>query len=170
MAKPKENEYPEFYSGYIKLNPFDDIIQNLEDSSKGMLSYLNTLKDKDLNFSYAPRKWSIAQVVQHLIDTEFMFISRVLYIVRADKPALLSMDQDEWAESTKNQNKTVKEYIEDFKRIRSLSISFLQSIHPQDYTRLGTINDLEISLRAIGFIISGHCYHHITLFTEKYSN
>jgi hypothetical protein len=164
--RPKE--YNPFYANYVKYVGDLSLRSALDESAAELLEYLNHVDDSRTDFAYAPGKWTIAQSLQHIIDTERIFSYRVLRIARGDKTPLPGFEQNDYANVANVSGRRFLDMIEEFRVVRQGTVALFNSLTEEDVLRTGTMSGGGVSVRALGFIISGHVYHHAKLYREKY--
>jgi len=168
MNKPFPEECNPFYHHYIDLVTETNSIDALENSGRNLLHTLRTLPDHKGKHAYAEGKWSINDLLQHMIDSEIVFLYRALRIARGDKTPLAGFEQDDYVIAAQADYKPLGELIKQFSQTRELTVSLFKGFDPNSETNSGIANGGEISLRALAFIISGHCQHHHTILKERY--
>lgn len=161
-------EYHQFYANYIKNVGDLSLRAALDESEAQLLEYLNQVPEERANFAYAPGKWTIAQSLQHIIDTERIFSCRALRIGRGDVTPLPGYDQDDYAAVADVSGRRFQDMVDEFRTVRAGTKALFKSFTDEDIVRLGTMSGGAASVRALGFIISGHVYHHAKLYREKY--
>jgi hypothetical protein len=163
------SEYHPFYLPYIqKVSENTSVIQGLKDSHNAFLKVISPLTDEALNVSYAPGKWTIKEIIGHLCDSERIFANRVLRIARHDKTDLPGFDEALFAANSNAATRTKDSLLAEFSTVRGGSILLFQSLEDSWYTNTGTIDGNNISVRAIGYIMSGHQLHHLEVIKSKY--
>jgi len=168
MTKPESSEYASFYKNYVDSVTENDAIAALENSGKNLLFFLRSLPESKGQYAYAPDKWAVNDLVQHLIDSELIFTYRALRIARGDKTPLAGFEQDDYVVAAQASYKSLTELISIFEQTRALTISLFKSFNYADATNTGVANGAEVSLRALGFITAGHCQHHLNVLKERY--
>ena len=168
MAKPSEQSTPEFYRNYIRLLPEDTIESILISSEQDTLETLMTLNDAQAEKAYAEGKWSIKELIQHIIDAENVFNSRALWIARKSQVDLPGFDHNQWvAESNANSFKLSK-LLQDYTTMRAHSIATFSKFSDEQLQQIGTANGHEMSCNLFGYLISGHNLHHLEVIKERY--
>lgn len=162
-------EYPEYYQYYIDQLPQADLLSLMRNQKLEMLSFLAKLQDDSLNYSYAEGKWTVAEVMQHIIDTERIFQYRALCIARKDKTLLPGYDQDAYVPFSGANDRSVASFIIEYQTVRDSGISLFQTFTPSMLNERGNSNGQPLSTAAAGFIIAGHEKHHLTLFKINYN-
>jgi hypothetical protein len=162
-------DYPEYYRTYISHLPTDDLIEILNKQSEEMNTFFRSLKIEDLRTSYAPGKWTVAQVLQHMIDTERIFQYRALRIARNDCTPLAGYDQDAYVSLSSAASRDLESFNEEYNAVRQSGIQLFKSFTYDMFIRKGISNDKPLSAAAAAFIIAGHEKHHLLLFKSNYN-
>ena len=167
-ARPADNEYPEYYSRYISRVPDGDVLDTIKKQIEETVAFLGTIDEKTANHRYAPDKWSIKQVVGHLIDIERLFQYRVLAFARSDPVRLPGMEQDDYVDNANFDDRTLSELIAEYRVTRQAGLALFKSFDDDMQTRKGIANEVEFTVRAIPFILAGHDIHHISVIKDRY--
>lgn len=167
MSKPDLNNVPEYFHKYIALIKEDDLPEALKNQTKSFIQLLNRIPKKKRDYRYAEGKWSIKEMVQHVIDTERVFAYRALCISRQDKTPLPSMDENEYAKNVNVNERKWKDMVHEFTAMRLSTIFLFESFNNEQLTSVGQVVDNSISVEGLGFIIAGHAQHH-TLQIQKH--
>ncbi len=170
MSQLNENEYASYYRPYIMtmVENGKGLIENMNDSLKDILSTLNKIPETKQLYKYADGKWTIKELVQHIIDTERVFAYRTLRFARKDSTDLPGFDQDAFNVTANANSRNFKELLEELFLVRKSSISLFKSFDSETLKAIGTVSGSEMSVRAIGYIISGHSLHHLKVLKERY--
>jgi hypothetical protein len=166
--RPDASEYAPFYAGYIALVGGNDIINTLEQEGRQSIAFLSSLHEDQGALRYAPGKWTIKEVIGHVIDTERIQAYRALRIARNDKTNLPGFEQDDYVPFSNSGNRTVADLIKEFACVRHASVLLLKSFDANAWPRRGTANNYELTVRAIAYIMAGHELHHRKALKEKY--
>lgn len=164
-----EGDYPKYYQTYIALLPQEDLLTILNNQMKEMVTFLKGLSSRDLLMTYAPGKWTVGQVIQHLIDTERIFQYRALRIARNDSTPLAGYDQDAYAPESAAEERDLGSFIQEYAAVRESGICLFKTFNPEMFRRRGNSNDQPLSASAAAFIIAGHEKHHLLLFKSNYN-
>jgi uncharacterized damage-inducible protein DinB len=168
MNKNQINTLPEYFERYINHVPELDIIDALQKYDiEYLLQEKNTLKQIGHQV-YAPGKWTIRDIFQHIIDTERIFAYRALRIARNDKTVLPGFDENLFAMNAHGSARKLDELLEEFDVVRKSTIALFHSFSDEDLQREGFIFQSDISVLAIGFTITGHAIHHMNVMKERY--
>lgn len=161
-------EYAPFYANYINKVPDISLRSALDESLAELVMYLTHVPEDRFDHAYAPGKWTIKECLQHIIDTERIFAYRALAIARGDKTPLPGFDQDDYMRKVDLSGRSFRKMIEEFRALRKSNLTMFKSLTATDLNRVGTMSDTTISVRALGFIMAGHVFHHAELYREKY--
>lgn len=159
---------PPFYKNYVKQIDEPDILQALRISGHRMLELVHSIPDSKADFAYAPGKWTVRELLCHIMDAERIFCYRALRFARNDKTPLSSFEENEYALQANASGRTLQKIISDMSHLRASTVDLFESFTPEMLTRKGTASKNEISVVAIGFIISGHETHHRKILQERY--
>jgi hypothetical protein len=170
MMRPSSAEYPAFFATYIDLVPSDDLLQELEQSFKQTMAILESLTEEQASFRYAPGKWSIKEVVGHMVDTERIMGYRALCIARGDTTPFPGFDEEAYVSHSNFSERTLQSLLQDFSLVRQASLNLLGQLPTDAWSRVGIVNNNKIVVSALGFIIVGHGLHHMNVIRERYMN
>jgi hypothetical protein len=168
ITKPQPTEYYMHFETYISKVSHNNLPEALKHSGQEVLTFLKSLPEEKHNYRYAEGKWTIKEVVAHLIDCERIFVYRALTIARKDKNALPGFDEKEYAPESNAVNRSMELLVEEYQYLHKSTILFFEGITEEMSLRMGIANGKEISVRALGFAISGHELHHLQVLKERY--
>ena len=168
VKRAPKGEYNPFYAGYISLIAEDDVIGFIIDQHKRFIAYMNTLDQEDLGFAYAPGKWTRAQVIGHIIDTERVMAYRALCIARGEQVMLPGFDQDQYMAESNFHTRSKKSLIREFDFVRKGNIEMFCSWDSRNIKYIGNANGSACSVAALLSIIAGHLEHHFKMLKERY--
>ena len=167
----KSSEYNQFYSTYVDLVHEDlSILQALENGKESVLAFFSAILDDKLTYAYAEGKWTILEVLLHIIDTERVFQYRAVCIARNDKTPFPGFDQDNYIVPSQANKRSLKSLLEEYAAVRESSIHLFKNLPTDGLLNLGEASNHALSARAAGFIIAGHELHHIKITKERYLN
>ena len=162
-------EFNNFYSGYINLvDPNKMLPEVLSDGFEDIYDFFEGVPENKLKKSYAPDKWTILEVFQHLIDTERIFAYRVLCIVRADQNRLAGFEQDRYVDYAHANDRSLQSLLAEYEAVRGASLSLFENLNEEELFRKGNVSGNELSARAAAFIIAGHELHHKIIIENRY--
>lgn len=168
IKRPAESEYVPYYGPYIALVPGDDLMSYFHSQTDSVASVLTTLTDEQALFRYAEGKWTIKEVVSHIIETERVFSYRALCFSRNDKTPLPGFAEDDYIANGNANARSVADLISEYSGVRRATIALLGSCNDEMLMRTGTANGNPASVRAIGYMIAGHEMHHVNVIAERY--
>jgi hypothetical protein len=169
MPRPSATEYGSFHQTYLNYTSGKDYSILVQQYNERIIEAWNAIPTEKINFAYAPDKWTIKQMLQHVIDTERIFAYRALAIARREPAALLGFDENEYAKNATASHRNWKEMIAEWKMVRQSTNILFGSFTEEDLKQKGTASNLPISVNALGFIIFGHALHHLHVLKERYS-
>ena len=167
IEKPNPVAYPAYYHNYIKAVPEDDLVLALQNNKKVLDPLILELITKG-NYRYADGKWTVKEVLMHIIDAERIFAYRALSFARADKTALPGFDEDAYVPYYNAEKRPLQHIYGEFKAVRESSIFLFQSFNEEALQRSGVANGNTVSVVSLGFIIAGHAQHHFNVLKERY--
>ncbi|HEV7334263.1 MAG TPA: DinB family protein [Flavisolibacter sp.] len=168
MPKPELSTIPAFYHNYVNRVEEENTIEALQKSHTQTYSLLQAIPTEKWHYRYADGKWSILEMVQHMIDAERIFAYRALCIARGDKGSLPGFDENAYAENSGADNRSATELLEEWTVVRQSTILLFKSFNQEQTARTGIANSQPISVNAIGFIAAGHALHHLHILQERY--
>ena len=167
-ARPEVNEYDPYYQKYIDRVPNGDIAAILDSQIEGTLSFLRGVTEKKAGYAYAAGKWTVKEVLGHLIDTERIFVYRALCIGRNDKSWLPGFDQDDYVANANFNARTLQSLIDEWAGVRRATVHLFKNFTDDEWRRRGIANQKEISTRALAYNIAGHELHHVEILKSRY--
>ncbi|MGA2131593.1 MAG: DinB family protein [Bryobacteraceae bacterium] len=168
IATPEASEYAVYYGRYVSLVPGDDVVAALEDQPRETVGLLAMLTEEQGDFRYAPGKWSIKEMLGHVIDAERVFSYRALRFARADETPLASFEQDDYVRHANFSASGLTDLIEEFVCVRRATVCLFRSLSPEAWMRRGGASGNPVSVRALAYIIAGHELHHRRELNQKY--
>ena len=163
-----DNEYSQFNATYIKALDNVDLFEELEISLHDFIKFVQNIPMDKFDYRYAKDKWTIKDIIQHIIDAERIFSYRALRISRNDKTPIQSFEENDYVENTDANSRSIQELLTEFSAVRHSNILMFKSFSEEQLTRMGIASNHPISVRAIGFLIIGHQNHHQRVFQERY--
>lgn len=163
-----KDEYGDFYSTYIQYCKEKSLMKQLESGEDTLADLLLGLSGKKMMYRYEPGKWSVKQVVGHIIDTERVMAFRALSFARGEKHAFPGYDQDQYVEEANFDERSVQGLLMEYRAVRESTILLFSSMSSDMMMKRGIASNVEFTVRALGFIICGHELHHIKILKEKY--
>lgn len=167
-TRPETNEYAPYYERYVSLVENPDILFSLENQLRETLDLLTAVPEEKGGYAYADDKWSIKELIGHLIDGERIFSYRAYRISRNDQTPLSGFEQDDYVANGNFNNARLIDLIEEFSLLRRANILFFKNLRDEAWLYTGTASENKISARAIAFVMIGHVSHHLKILRERY--
>jgi len=168
MARPVSTDYPVFYETYIKLVSEGDLVQAMRTSLEEIVDFLDRISAELADHRYAEGKWSVKELLQHIIDTERIFSYRGLCIARGEQQSLPGFDENAYAQHADVTRRSLKELKEELLAVREATFMMFSGFTPEMLGRVGTSNNKQVTVNAIGYMIIGHVRHHFNVLKERY--
>lgn len=168
MARPDLTRVPEFYHNYIKQVPENDLMTSFKNQTRVFLDFLNEIPAGKIDYSYAPGKWTIREVLQHIIDAERVFSYRALRFARKDPTPLAGFDENLFTKNAKAEKRNWDDLVEEFKAVRKATEWLYSSFDDEQLNTSGTASNASNYVLAFGYISVGHSLHHKKVIEEKY--
>jgi hypothetical protein len=168
MQRPTETEYATFYRGYVALVPETDIVGVLEPQVEEIRRLLAPVSAEKETYRYAEGKWSIRQVLGHLVDGERVFGYRAFCISRGEQAALPSFDENQYVAEARADAIPLRELVEELDLVRRANLALLRRLDSREWARVGTASGKPVSVRALAWVMAGHPRHHLQILRERY--
>jgi len=168
MNRPEKTEYNEYYDRYVSLVDETEIVSAFENQLSEMSELFNSISEEKSATSYAEGKWTIKDVIGHLVDGERIFGYRALRISRGDETPIEGFEQDGYVENASFNDYKFSDLVDEFNLVRRASILFFKHLKETDWTRTGTASDSPVSVRALAYTMVGHVRHHANILRERY--
>ncbi len=169
MNRPETSEYDAYYERYVSRVAGEDVIPVLGSQPAELRSMFSNVADDRGSYTYAEGKWTLKEVLSHLIDGERMFAYRVLRISRGDETPIEGFEQDGYLEKSNANNRPFAELLEEFDLQRRSNVLFIKNLSEEATMRRGTASGLGISVRGLIYIMAGHVRHHFAILKDLYS-
>lgn len=165
----QSNEFGHFYAVYLNmLDGEDELLTCLVRGKEWFVEFANQLTAEKLAHRYANGKWTVAEVLIHLIDTERIFQYRAFRFSRNDMTPLPGFEQDGYVLECESEKRTKESIIKEFLSVREATLSLFNLLGEEKLKRIGIASDMPWSVAALGFVISGHQKHHVKILKERY--
>ena len=168
MTHPQANEAASYYFGYIDLARSENIVKFLDDQLGETMSFLEGISEDKSLHQYAPDKWTVRQVLNHVNDGERIFLGRALWFARGFTDPLPSFDQEIGVAGANANDTPWADQVEEFRTIRLGTLSFFRNLQPEAWSRTGIASGNPFTVNALAYIIGGHVAHHINVLKERY--
>lgn len=165
---PAAGDYAAYFHRYVSLVPSGDILEILRDQAQSTLEWLGRLTPEQAAFRYAEGKWSVRQLLGHIVDTERIMAYRALRLSRAEHVPLPGFDQDTFVLHAPHDRMPLLEILEEYTHVRSATLCLLRSMDEAAWDRSGIVSDNHVTVRALAWIIAGHELAHLQVLRERY--
>lgn len=168
MPRPDLSRVPEWYHGYINQVKENDLLKAMQSQTPVFLQFLKKLPAEKRNYRYAKGKWTLKEMLQHIIDAERIFAYRALCFARQDSTPLPGFDENEYAATSKAGKRDWNEMVEEFRSLRKANEILFGSFDKKQLDTTGTASGKPVYVLGIGFILVGHINHHVNVIKERY--
>lgn len=169
IPKPEPGEYPAYAIMYMRLVPDDGLLlKHLEDNFIAVKELILSIPENKLLSRYAPGKWTIKEVLVHVIDDERIYAYRAMCFARNEKKELQGFEQDEYVANSDANNRSIESILEEYETVRNSTIALYNGFSEEALLRSGIANNNRVTVRALGYHIAGHECHHINIIKERY--
>lgn len=168
-SQVQTNEYASYYGNYIaQVSEEYTLVEELEISLHRFIKFVQDIPMDKFDYRYANGKWTIKDIIQHLIDAERIFAYRALCFARNDKTELPGFEENDYVEEAYGNKRSIMELLTELSAVRHATLLLFKSFHEEQLLRIGIACENPMSVRAIGFVIIGHQNHHQKVFEERY--
>jgi len=167
MNRPQADEYAPYYATYIN-TVSENVLGELEHQITSFPKFLKLVPDEKAYYAYAEGKWTVKEVVGHMIDTERIMAYRALRIARNDTTPMASFEENDYVANASFNDRSLQELSDEFAAVRAANVYFFKSLTSDVYDRKGTASEKIVSVRALLYIIVGHVNHHWRIIEERY--
>jgi hypothetical protein len=168
VGRPEPSEHAAYYARYVGLVEGDDVVRALEDQLPGSLATLRAVSPEQSLARYAPGKWSLREVVGHLIDAERIFAYRALRFARDDRTELPGFEQDDYVAAARSDDRPWPDLLAELELVRRADVLMFRGFDREAWLRRGVASGDEISVRALAYNIAGHELHHMAIVRTRY--
>jgi uncharacterized damage-inducible protein DinB len=168
VYKLPENEYSGPFANYIQEAGEINLIEELEISLHEFIRFVQDIPLDKFDYRYAEGKWTIKDIIQHLIDAERIFAYRALSFSRNDKTPLPGFEENDYVDNANANGRSIQDLLTELSAVRHSNLLFFKSLSDEQLKRIGTSSTYQLSARALGFVIIGHQKHHQKVFKERY--
>ena len=168
MSRPQAGDFGSFYQKYIDKTKSETIKELVSNNSSVLNHFINNIPESKAEYSYDEGKWTVKDLLQHMIDTERIMIYRALTIARKDSISLPGFDENEYAVNANASSRILQSLKEEFVSVRKATDLFLLSLSEEQLQQKGIANGHPITVKALAFIIYGHALHHKQILEERY--
>ena len=168
IARPGDDEYAPFYAGYVGLVPETDILAVLERQAGEQRALAASVPADLETYRYGEGKWSVREVLGHLVDGERVFGYRAFCFSRDERAGLPAFDENQYVAEARANAIPLRELADEFGLVRASNLAFLRRLEPREWERAGTASGKPITVRALAWVMAGHPRHHVKILRERY--
>jgi uncharacterized damage-inducible protein DinB len=168
MERPAETEYAPYYARYVALVPETDILAVLEQQVEEIRRLAASVPPERETWRYAEGKWSVRQVLGHLVDGERVFGYRAFSFSRGETAALPSFDENQYVAAARSDAIPLRETVDELALVRRSNLQVLRRLAPPEWERVGTASGHPVTVRALAWVMAGHPRHHVAILRERY--
>jgi len=169
IGRPEPSEYSDYARRYVDRVPGSDVEGTLARQLAATVAMLRPVDDaRARTYSYAPGKWTINDIIAHVVDSERVFAYRALCIARGEQKSLPGFEQDEYAKLANATDRSLTSLIDEFQIVRKSTLALFASFSDDVWQRRGTANERPVSVRGVAFVLTGHELHHVAVLQERY--
>jgi hypothetical protein len=168
MTRPQTTEYAPYYSRYVDLIATPDVVPELSSQLEKTVSFLSNISEEKSLSTYGAGKWTIKEVLNHVNDTERVFLYRAFWFARGFEQPLPGYDQDVCVAAARPNSIPFTDLIDEFKHVRLSTLSIFRNMPDEAWGRTGIASDNPFTVRALAYIITGHVAHHLNVLEERY--
>jgi len=168
MTRPQQNEAADYYFGYINLVPDGDIVKVLEQQLDETAAFFSQVSEEQSVSRYAADKWSLRELLNHVNDTERVFVFRALWFARGFTAPMPSFDQEIGVKGAGADHVTWVTQVEEFRDVRRATLALFRSLPEEAWQRSGIASDNAVTVRALAYMTAGHAAHHTNVIRERY--
>jgi hypothetical protein len=168
VGKPEPSEYNEYYGKYVSLVDEANLLGTLEEQIRETRDLFAGFPEERGDFAYSEGKWTLKEVVSHLLDGERIFAYRLLRIARGDATPLEGFEQDGYIQNSHANERSFNDLLCEFGELRAANLRLMHSLNDADWQRTGNASGFPVSARALAFIMAGHVTHHLNIVRERY--
>lgn len=168
MPRPDLTRVASFYHNYIKQVPQDDLMTALRELGNNFTGLVKSIPASKHDYAYAEGKWTLKELFQHIIDTERIMTYRALCFARKEPQSLPGFDENPYAANSKASNRNWNDMVEEFITVRKASGFLFGSFDKEQLEAGGKASNNPMYVLGVGFIVAGHCQHHMNIIMERY--
>jgi uncharacterized damage-inducible protein DinB len=169
IKRPKKGEYAPFHENYLQHVPRRGTLEGLlKKTFREMQAIMLAIPENKADYAYAPGKWTLRQLLMHMIDTERVFAFRALWFMRGDRAPQPGFNQDMWMEQVQVSDRSIRDLMKEWKAVRNNSLYLARQCSEAQSTFKGTASNWQVSTRTMFFVIIGHQLHHQRILEERY--
>lgn len=170
MQAPNANEYNPYFETYIKLVDSSNFDKSLTQNTSNVFNYFTNISETEANYRYASDKWSIKEVLMHIVDVERTMFNRLFVAARGDhQSALFKMNDALYHQNANAESRTLKSILDEFNLVRNNTQFFINTLNKTHELLIANTTPVHVTVRALAYIIIGHTTHHLNVLKDRYS-
>lgn len=168
MQRPAADEYSSSFQGYVDLVPDGDVLEHLDQQARRSVALLTAAGKAKGDHAYAPGKWTVKRLWQHVVDGERLFAYRAMCIARGEQVSLPAFDENVYAANDGSDGRNLADIVAEYSAVRAATLLLFRGFDALAWTRRGTANHKPASVRSLLWITAGHELHHLAVLRERY--
>lgn len=175
IARPAADEHAPYYAGYIDTaeqaiaqRGLTDVVALLDAQTADWQSLMADVPEDRANFAYAPGKWTLAESLVHVTDTERVFAYRLLRVSRGDRTPLPGFEQDDWVPASRADRRSLADMLAEMYAVRAATLALVRSLDDEAIAQRGVASGKDVTARSLVWMIAGHMQHHLGLTRDRY--
>lgn len=168
MNRPETTEFAPYYNNYVSLVPGNDLMPILAAQPSELRELFAAVPEEKGSWAYAEGKWTLKELLSHVIDGERIFAYRILRVSRGDKTPIEGFEQDDYIATSNANNRSFADLLEEFELQRRSNLLMMNNISEESSKLMGTASGNGVSARALAYILAGHVVHHVRILKERY--
>lgn len=167
-TRPLPSDYPEYYQRYVDAVTDDDVLEVLAEQVDTIMSMFTAMDEARTLYRYADGKWSVREVLGHILDSERIFGMRALCIARGEQQSLPGFDENIYVVNALFDERPLESILDEWQALRIANLIMFQSFDDAAWSRVGTANNKSTTVNALAWIIAGHTTHHLNILRDRY--
>lgn len=156
------------FLNYIAKAPDKEVLKSIRKNTKDFKKLLKDIPSKKRKYAYSEGKWTVKELLQHMIDAERVFSYRALRVARLDATPMPGFDENTWAAAANQTDRKWSDLVDEFSALRSATEWMFSALNEKELTFQGVASNTPINALALGYVIAGHVQHHIDIIRERY--
>jgi len=161
-------DYAAYHEGYVQLMKDQDVLKVLQRQRNTLSDLISAIPEEKARYAYAPGKWTVSQLLQHVIDTERIFTFRLLALCRGEQQPIPGFEQDDYANTVDVSGRSLEDQRKEFESVRDAALTLVHSISSAEGERRGTVSGYPLVARALPVLMAGHVEHHVRILKDRY--
>jgi uncharacterized damage-inducible protein DinB len=168
LQKPAPTEYPAYFETYLKRLPDTDILAFLSEQVETLINLFENMPEANAEKGYAEGKWSLKELLQHMLDTERIMAYRAICFSRGEESMLPGFEEDGYAANSNANRRALEDILAEYRMLRQSTIALFKSFSSEMLMRTGNANNAQYNVRSIAWVIAAHENHHMNIIQTRY--